>query len=231
MLRPVQATLSHTMPAAAHTFLIDSILFDCLICGLPSRHFCRGKAESRAQRWLTSVSSPPRGNGLAVAATRYQPASSLPQETGLVIGAPACCCRRSTTPFELAQLPTEPASRRRARAALLAADLRWLDTLHLFNEGFSWGAHEDWGQWYGFHPDDTRGQFRPGARPPRFRRCEHPRGDLPGRLFMTRSSAAAGCRSVAAARTAGSERTARADCEAPSARSAPRHARGPASPR
>ena len=62
----------------------------------------------------------------------------------------------------LAQLPTEPASRRRALAALLAADLRWLDTLHLFNEGFSWGAHEDWGQWYGFHPDDTR----PGALPP-----------------------------------------------------------------
>ncbi|MEI8318691.1 MAG: hypothetical protein WCH79_12165 [Planctomycetia bacterium] len=27
-------------------------------------------------------------------------------------------------------------------AALLAADLQWLDALHLFNEGFCWGAHE-----------------------------------------------------------------------------------------
>ena len=42
MLRPLLATLSHTMPAVARTFLIDSILLDCLFCRLPSRHFCRG---------------------------------------------------------------------------------------------------------------------------------------------------------------------------------------------
>jgi hypothetical protein len=115
MLRPVQATLSHTMPAAAHTFLIDSILFDCLICGLPSRHFCRSPVhfpavtakswkKNGSQRWLTSVSNPPRGNGLVVGTTRYQPASSPPQETGLFVVGGACgslsmrgasACRRS----------------------------------------------------------------------------------------------------------------------------------------
>jgi len=43
MLRPVRATLSHTMPAVARTFLIDFILLDWLFCGLPSRHFCRSQ--------------------------------------------------------------------------------------------------------------------------------------------------------------------------------------------
>lgn len=154
------------------------------------------------------------------------------RRTELFIGAPACCCRRSTTPFELAQLPTEPASRRRAPAALLTGDLRWLDALHLFNEGFSWGAHEDWEQfWCGFRPDDTRGQFCPGGSATSLPPLGTSARGSSRSGFMTRSSAAAGCRSVAAARTAGSGRTARADCGAPSARSAPRHARGPASPR
>ena len=91
MAMPLLATLSHTMPAAARTFLIDSILFDCLICGLPSRHFCRGQfadasaptlteAETRAQGWLTSVSNPPRGNGLVVGTTPYQPATPLSRD-------------------------------------------------------------------------------------------------------------------------------------------------------
>lgn len=44
----------------------------------------------------------------------------------------------------LTQFPTEPASRRHALAALLAADLRWLHAIDLFNEGFSWEAHEAW---------------------------------------------------------------------------------------
>ena len=45
---------------------------------------------------------------------------------------------------ELALLPTEPASRRRALAATLAANPRWLYALDLFNAGFYWEAHEAW---------------------------------------------------------------------------------------
>jgi len=48
------------------------------------------------------------------------------------------------TPAELAILPTEPATRRRALAALLAANSRWLFALDLFNAGFYWEAHEVW---------------------------------------------------------------------------------------
>ncbi|MFM7075196.1 MAG: DUF309 domain-containing protein [Planctomycetaceae bacterium] len=48
----------------------------------------------------------------------------------------------------LAQLPTEPASRRRALAALLAADSRWLRAIELFNAGFCWEAHEAWEQFW-----------------------------------------------------------------------------------
>ncbi len=45
---------------------------------------------------------------------------------------------------ELNLLPTEPASRRRALAAMLAANPRWLCALDLFNAGFYWEAHEAW---------------------------------------------------------------------------------------
>ncbi len=48
------------------------------------------------------------------------------------------------TPAELNLLPTEPASRRRALAALLTANSRWLYSLDLFNAGFYWEAHEVW---------------------------------------------------------------------------------------
>ena len=48
--------------------------------------------------------------------------------------------RASSTPAR--QLPDDPASRRRALAALLAADPRWLHALDLFNGGFYWEAHE-----------------------------------------------------------------------------------------
>lgn len=51
-------------------------------------------------------------------------------------------------PDALAQLPTEPASRCRALAALLAADSRWLYAIDLFNEGFCWEAHEAWEQFW-----------------------------------------------------------------------------------
>jgi hypothetical protein len=48
------------------------------------------------------------------------------------------------TPAELALLPSEPDSRRRALAATLAANSRWLYSLDLFNAGFYWEAHEVW---------------------------------------------------------------------------------------
>ena len=47
-------------------------------------------------------------------------------------------------PGVLVSLPTDPASRRRALAALLAANSRWLFALDLFNAGFYWEAHEVW---------------------------------------------------------------------------------------
>lgn len=48
------------------------------------------------------------------------------------------------SPDVLASLPTDSASRRRALAALLAADSQWLHALDLFNQGFYWEAHEAW---------------------------------------------------------------------------------------
>ena len=48
------------------------------------------------------------------------------------------------SPDVLASLPTEPASRRRALAALLAVNSRWLCALDLFNQGFYWESHEAW---------------------------------------------------------------------------------------
>ena len=45
---------------------------------------------------------------------------------------------------ELALLPTEPEPRRRALAATLAINSRWLYALDLFNAGFYWEAHEVW---------------------------------------------------------------------------------------
>ena len=47
-------------------------------------------------------------------------------------------------PDSLAQLPTEPASRRQSLAALFATNPQWLYALDLFNEGFYWESHEAW---------------------------------------------------------------------------------------
>jgi hypothetical protein len=47
-------------------------------------------------------------------------------------------------PAALAQLPTDPASRRRLLAATLTATPQWRSALDLFNEGFYWEAHEAW---------------------------------------------------------------------------------------
>lgn len=44
----------------------------------------------------------------------------------------------------LATIATEPDSRRRALAALLAVNPDWLYALELFNGGFYWEAHEAW---------------------------------------------------------------------------------------
>jgi uncharacterized protein len=62
-------------------------------------------------------------------------------------------------PAVLADLPTDPASKRRALAAALAADSRWLHVLDLFNDGFYWEAHEGWeGFW------NALGRTTPEAR-------------------------------------------------------------------
>lgn len=51
-------------------------------------------------------------------------------------------------PLPLDLLADEPTPRRLALTALLAADPRWLHALDLFNEGFSWEAHEAWEQFW-----------------------------------------------------------------------------------
>lgn len=59
----------------------------------------------------------------------------------------------------LARLPTDPASRRRALGAILAASPRWLHAIDLLNEGFAWEAHEAWeGFW------NALGRTTPEAR-------------------------------------------------------------------
>ena len=45
---------------------------------------------------------------------------------------------------QLSALPTDPTCRRRALAALIAGNSRWLHALDLFNAGFYWEAHEAW---------------------------------------------------------------------------------------
>ena len=60
---------------------------------------------------------------------------------------------------ELAALPSDLDSRRRALAAALAENPRWLYALDLYNAGFYWEAHEVWeGFW------NTLGRTTPAAR-------------------------------------------------------------------
>jgi hypothetical protein len=58
------------------------------------------------------------------------------------------CNSPEPAPLSLDHLPDDPASRRRALTALLAADPRWPHAIDLFNEGFSWEAHEAWEQFW-----------------------------------------------------------------------------------
>jgi uncharacterized protein len=63
----------------------------------------------------------------------------------------------------LAQLPTEPASRRQALAALLATTPLWLYALDLFNEGFYWESHEAWESfWHALGRTTPEAQFVQG---------------------------------------------------------------------
>lgn len=48
------------------------------------------------------------------------------------------------TPSQLSTLPSDSISRRRALAALIAENSKWLYALDLFNGGFYWEAHEAW---------------------------------------------------------------------------------------
>ena len=63
----------------------------------------------------------------------------------------------------LAQLPTEPASRRQSLAALLATTPHWLYALDLFNEGFYWESHEAWEPfWHGLGRTSPEAQYVQG---------------------------------------------------------------------
>lgn len=59
--------------------------------------------------------------------------------------------------------PTEPAGRRRALAAALAANPGWLHAVDLFNEGFYWEAHEAWeGFWHALGRTTPEARFIQG---------------------------------------------------------------------
>ena len=63
----------------------------------------------------------------------------------------------------LADLPTAPHPRRRALAAELAANSRWLYALDLYNAGFYWEAHEVWeGFWNALGRTTLEAQFVQG---------------------------------------------------------------------
>ena len=62
-------------------------------------------------------------------------------------------------PLPLDQLPDDPTSRRQAIAALFTTHPDWLYALDLFNEGFSWEAHETWEQFW-----HALGRTTPDAR-------------------------------------------------------------------
>jgi len=66
-------------------------------------------------------------------------------------------------PGALADLPADPPGRRRAVAALLAADPGWLFPLDLFNGGFYWEAHEAWeGFWHALGRTSPEARFVQG---------------------------------------------------------------------
>lgn len=67
------------------------------------------------------------------------------------------------TPSQLAGLPTELQSRRRALAAPLATNPQWLYALDLFNGGFYWEAHEAWESfWHALGRTTPEAQFIQG---------------------------------------------------------------------
>ena len=106
--------------------------------------------------------------------TRYAPANPLPpyayvpghdlphpvtDPRGHSYDAHAQARGASNTPAALDHLPPDPASRRRALAATLAADPLWLSSLDLFNGGWYWESHEAWeGFW------NALGRTTPEAR-------------------------------------------------------------------
>jgi transposase len=67
--------------------------------------------------------------------------------------------RPQITPEQVVRLPVDTASRRRALAALLAADPGWLSAIALFNEGYAWESHEAWEQFW-----NVLGRTTPAAR-------------------------------------------------------------------
>jgi hypothetical protein len=67
------------------------------------------------------------------------------------------------TSSQLSALPTDPTCRRRALAALIADNSRWLYALDLFNSGFYWEAHEAWECfWNAFGRTTPEAQFVQG---------------------------------------------------------------------
>ena len=67
------------------------------------------------------------------------------------------------TSAQLSALPTDPASRRCALAAMLTANPWWRYALDLFNTGFYWEAHEAWeGFWQSLGRTTPEARFAQG---------------------------------------------------------------------
>lgn len=67
------------------------------------------------------------------------------------------------SPAWLATLPTESSARRRALAAELATNARWIHALNLFNGGWYWESHESWEAfWHALGRTTPEAQFVQG---------------------------------------------------------------------
>ena len=109
-------------------------------------------------RYAPAVALPPYG---------YVPGHDLPHPVNDPAGHLFAAAHPAPEPpiasAALADLPTSPANRRRALAAVLAGNSRWRYALDLFNGGFYWEAHEAWeGFWHALGRTSPEARFVQG---------------------------------------------------------------------
>lgn len=105
-------------------------------------------------RYAPDISLPPYS---------YVPGHELPHPVNDPQGHLYAQASQTHTPLiitsQFATIPSDPSSRRRALAALIAENPQWLYALDLFNSGFYWEAHEAWENFW-----NALGRTTPEAR-------------------------------------------------------------------